>query len=180
VPLATIIGVFSREIASVVLGEEFREGHTIIPFVVGGVAVWGLAMIGHKGLEIAEKTRTMLLLVIVAAAANIALNFILIPKYGYNGAAFATCLSYTVYPVLAWWATRSLVPWRIPWGSALRIVVAAIVMGGASHAVVRFLPDSVPTLVALAAAALVGIALYLGTLLLIRELKPHELRTPRG
>lgn len=171
VPLAAYVGVFRVEIVSIVLGSEFREGYTIFPFVLGGMVLWGLAMIGHKGLEIHEKTTTMLVMVLVSAVANIVLNFVFIPDYGYNGAAFATFISYLLYPILAYVATRRYVPWRIPWISIGRITLAAAVMTGVMLVVVRVLPDSVPGLAGLIIAAVVGISFYGGTLYLAGELR---------
>ena len=47
----------SRSEVSRSLGRDFHEGYVIIPFVLAGNAVWFLSMIGHKGLEVHEKTR---------------------------------------------------------------------------------------------------------------------------
>jgi O-antigen/teichoic acid export membrane protein len=171
VPLVTYVGVFRQEIVSIVLGSEFREGYTIVPLVLGGAAFWGLGMIAHKGLEIHEKTNTMLMLVIISTVTNLILNFVLIPDYGYDGAAFATFISYLLYPIVAFLAARRYVVWHIPWLSAGRIAVAAVVMAGSMLAVVRFLPDSVPEIVMLVVAALVGLPAYAGILFAARELR---------
>ena len=175
-PFATFIAVLGREIVSVVLGSEFHEGYTIIPFVITGFAVWGVAMIGHKGLEIAEKTGTLLLLVVVCAVLNIALNFVFIPRYGYNGAAIATFLSYLAYPVLVYRATRRFVPWRVPWRNVMRIVAACAVMAGILVVVGRLLPQSVPRLLVLILAAAVGTPVYLAVLVWTKELRLGDLR----
>jgi O-antigen/teichoic acid export membrane protein len=175
-PLITFVGLFARDIVAIVLGSEFREGYTIVPFVLGGAAAWGLAMIGHKGLEISERTRTMLLLVAVSAIVNIVLNFVFIPRYGYDGAALATFVGYLVYPALVYWAARRLIPWRIPWLSLGRIVVACAVMGGSTLAVGRLLPESTPVPVALVVSAVVGLAVYAGVLIAIRELGVRDIR----
>jgi len=175
-PFATFIAVLGREIVSVVLGSEFHEGYTIIPFIIAGSAIWGTAMIGHKGLEIAEKTRTLLLLVVVSAVLNIALNFVFIPRYGYNGAAFATFLSYLAYPVLVYWVTRRFIPWRIPWRSVMRIVAACAAVAGILVVVSRLLPQSVPRLLVLILAAAVGTPVYLAVLVWTKELRLSDLR----
>jgi len=172
VPLITFVSVFRLEIVSIVLGSEFREGYTIVPFVLAGTMVWGLAMIGHKGLEIYEKTTTMLMLVIISALANIILNFVFIPKYGYNGAAFATFISYLLYPILVYVATKRLVPWRIPWLGIGRIVVAAAVMAGVMMVIGGSVDELVPAIVGLIIAGIAGIAVYLGVLFLTREWRP--------
>jgi O-antigen/teichoic acid export membrane protein len=175
-PFATFIAVLGREIVSVVLGPEFHEGHTIIPFLIAGFVFWGVAMIGHKGLEIAEKTGTLLLLVIVCAVLNIALNFAFIPAFGYNGAAVAAFLSYLAYPVLVYWATRRFIPWRIPWRSVLRIAAACAVMAGILVVVSRLMPQSTPRLLVLSLAAAAGTPVYIALLVWTGELRSSDLR----
>jgi O-antigen/teichoic acid export membrane protein len=137
-------------------------------------------MIGHKGLEIVEKTRTLLMLALVSALLNIGLNFALIPKFGYNGAAFAKFLSYLAYPIFVYWVTKPLIPWRIPWTSAARIVVGAAGMAGSMLLTVWLIPVSVPAIIRLFVAAIVGFPVYVGILLATRELNVKELRDFRS
>jgi O-antigen/teichoic acid export membrane protein len=54
-PLVTFVAIFSRDIVSIVLGEEFREGYTIIPFVVGGIGLWGWRWWATRGSISARK-----------------------------------------------------------------------------------------------------------------------------
>jgi len=72
---------------------------------------------------------------------------------------------------LAYLATRRLVPWRIPWLSVGRIVLAAAAMGVIMFAIGSYLTPLVPIIVALIAAGIVGVPVYIGVLILTRELK---------
>jgi O-antigen/teichoic acid export membrane protein len=171
VPVVTFIALFSREIVTILLGGEFREGYTIIPFVLGGVVVWGFSMIGHKGLEIQERTRMLLLLVSVSTIANVALNLIIIPAYGYRGAAVTTLISNSLYPILVYLVTKPAIPWVLPWKSILITLLAALLMGIFMWGVRAVIGGHVPAVLLLAIAGILGVALYGAALFMMKELQ---------
>jgi len=179
IPIITLIGVYSRDIVAIVLGAEFREGYTIIPLVLGGLAVWWLAMIGHKGLEITERTRTMLVLVLICAAANIALNLVFVPRYGYTAAAATTAISYALYPLLVYFVARPTLPWGIPWATVARSLLAGGVMGVWLAFSRRLLPGNLYDIAVMALAGLVGLGIYFLILRVLREFHPEELAVLR-
>jgi O-antigen/teichoic acid export membrane protein len=127
VPVVFFVGAFSREFVHIFLGEEYREGFTIIPFVLAGYMIWGLSMYGQKGFELFEKTKMMLALVAVCAACNIILNLIFVPKYGYHAAAVTTFVSYSIYPVMVYRASASFLRWRFPWKACGKILASSLI-----------------------------------------------------
>lgn len=170
-PVVVFIALFSREIVTILLGTEYREGYQIIPYVLGGVVVWGLAMIGHKGLEIQERTRMLLLLVGVSALVNIALNLVVIPAYGYFGAAVTTLVSNSCYPVLVYLVTKPSIPWKLPWKSIARISIAAAAMGMLMWLIRYGVGGRLPLVGLLAGIGTVGTAFYGIVLIKMKELK---------
>ena len=171
-PIVLTLSVFSREIVSILLGSDFREGYTIVPFVIAGVAAWGLSMVGHKGLEILEKTGLMLRLVGIAAGLNIVLNLVVVPRYGYQGAAATTMISYLSYPVMVWFVTREGVRWSLARRSTVNLAVAGMVMMAVLVGSRLLLPD-LPALALVAAGALAGLLAYAGALILLKEIDLH-------
>lgn len=170
-PVVALASALDEEIVRLVLGPQFHEGYRIVPWVVGGAFVWGMAMYGHKGLELAERTRVIVLLVSVAAALNIALNLIVVPRYGYYGAAVTTFASYLAYPVLVFVGTRSIFPWRVPWATLGRGGFAAIAAAATVAAVKSGLDGRVSVVVVLAAGVVAGTAVYVLFLMLTGELR---------
>jgi O-antigen/teichoic acid export membrane protein len=116
----------------------------------------------------------MLLLVTMAAGLNVVLNLIFIPRYGYNGAAAATFLSYLVYPLLVYRVSRAEIPWRLQWRSAGRTVAAVLVMAAVMLGLKGVLAGVVHPLIEILVAALLGLAVYAGCLLLLKEIRPYE------
>jgi len=128
-PVAVCVSAFARAIASIVFGEEFREGYVVIPLVLAALTLWHIGRYGQKIIKLVEKTHVMLLMVGICASVNVALNFVLVPRYGYFGAAVSTLVSYALYPVMMYFITKRYLSWVIPWKSAAKIVFASATAG---------------------------------------------------
>lgn len=176
-PIACFVGVFSRLIATVAFGEEFREGSPVIIMVVGGLTLWNLASYGQKVLKLFEKTQIMLLAAIVSALFNLGLNFVLVPRYGYLGAAFASLVSYALYPAMMYIASKRYLAWVIPWLATLRILIAS---AAATASWWLTMPDgasSIADWMRLIASGACGVVVYFVVLSLSGELGREERRT---
>ncbi|NOX46196.1 MAG: oligosaccharide flippase family protein [Chlorobi bacterium] len=93
-PLITYFSIFSKEMAMLLLGEEFRSGYIIMPWVFISAFVYGLNMFIEIKLKFADQIKFLAIGVLLAAGFNIALNFALIPVYGYEMAAITTLVAY--------------------------------------------------------------------------------------
>jgi O-antigen/teichoic acid export membrane protein len=78
------------------LGAETKATNLVIPIFIGSF-LWQIAMLFHKPMELKKQTKKMLLAVLIALAANIAGNILLIPIYGSVAAAYTTILGSAVY-----------------------------------------------------------------------------------
>jgi O-antigen/teichoic acid export membrane protein len=174
-PLITFIVLFSQDLAAVFLGAEFREGHRIIPIITLGFLSWHFSMYGHKGLEIHQRTQTMLHYVIICTVVNIGLNLYFIPQYGYMGAATTTLLSFLLYPIMVFFGTKKSIPWRIPWKSALKLFLVSIIYVLSIHILKSLLNFNIPLLKLITGGILLVLE-YTILLLLIKEIQPNELR----
>lgn len=168
VPILIVITLCSRELADILLGSAFREGNRIIPILVLGMMVRGFSMYGHKGLELAERTHVMFVLVAISAVFNVVLNLIFVPIYGYTAAAVTTVAGYMLYPILVHRASRAHVPWRVPWRALGAALSAGILSWAAGTLVRRALPGSPPLLVIFAAGATALVVYCAAVFLLLR------------
>ena len=91
-PIVLFVSLYSKEVAFILLGEKFRAGYTIIPFVVFGTFFMGLSTFFEVKLRFTNM-KYVLRGYIFAAIINIILNFLFIPEFGYHAAAFTTTLS---------------------------------------------------------------------------------------
>ena len=76
--------------------------------------------------SLSGKTGYASLVAVIAAVANLALNFVLIPGYGIMGAAVATVLSYALLPLLALPLAQRIYPVPYEW---IRLAKLAVVTG---------------------------------------------------
>lgn len=138
VPAATGISVLARDVSTVTLGAEFvTAGSTIIPWIAAASVLE--VMKGNymdHAYHLMRRTKAHLLNVASVALTNIALNFVLIPRFGIVGAAYATLISYAVGLGITVVHTRSFLPMPIPYRDVGKVIIASATMG----AVVSILP----------------------------------------
>lgn len=94
-----VISLFSYFILSIVYGQEFVTGYKVLQlYVWSGIGI-SLGSIINQYLITEKLVRVTLYLSIIGMVINVILNLILIPRYGINGSAFATLVSYIVGPL---------------------------------------------------------------------------------
>ncbi len=113
--LISLVWLFSGDIANIFLGKTFREGYVVMPIIIAGMVMWNLGMYAHKPFEFMEKTKELFLVAMVTALLNIVLNVIVVPVYGYVGAAYTTFISYAFYTVLVGVLGRRILNWKLGW-----------------------------------------------------------------
>jgi len=104
-PIITYLFIELEEIIELLirlsLGEDYRQ--SILPaqiLLFSQVFVFGL--IGFSsGLVSSNNQRLNFFVILISAISNIILNLILIPRYGIQGAAYATLISYGLYIITA-------------------------------------------------------------------------------
>lgn len=176
VPVATFLGVFAAAIARIVFGEAFQEGYVIMPLVLAGLVFWNFGLQGQNGLKLVEKTGFLFLMVLVSALVNIGLNLILIPRYGYMGAAVSTLAVYAFYPVMVYVVTRRHIPWNIPWLSVRNVLLAASAGAAGCFILKRAIAQHVPDWALLILGVVDFVFLYVIVLLTLGELTEYEIR----
>jgi O-antigen/teichoic acid export membrane protein len=126
--LVAVVAVFSTEIV-LLLGESFREGHRVLPVALAGGVLWQLGMYSHKPLEFRGRTGLMFAIGIVAAAVNIGLNLLLVPRFGYMAAAYTTVVSFGLYLGITTWVGRRTLQWRL-FDPRVAAVAVVCILGG--------------------------------------------------
>lgn len=91
-PFLLILVVFSRQILNF-FGEEFVVGYLVLIYLC--LARFINAISGSVGyiMQMTNQQRTYQNIIIIAFLINLMLNFLLIPKYGFNGAAIASSIA---------------------------------------------------------------------------------------
>jgi O-antigen/teichoic acid export membrane protein len=129
-PAAAGVALVARPLAEVLIGEDLRAAAaSVTPWIALSALLFGLtAYYFGQAFTLGKKTRTLLLAMLVPAAANVVLNVILVPRYGLIGAAWATAASFALGLLATWWMGRRVMPLPVPWDSLIRCAVATGLM----------------------------------------------------
>ncbi len=173
VTFALVLAIFAREVFHILAPVRYLAGLPIVPWIVLGSMLETLYDIPSRGLYLMKRTRVVPLIMLAAAAVSTAFNFVLIPRWGMMGAAWATILGYAVMMILTFRASQ-----RVHFVPYDYVRIGKIfVLGGMVYFAATWLgPDAfLPGLLVKAAVlASFPLALYL-----TRFFQPSELRRAR-
>jgi O-antigen/teichoic acid export membrane protein len=94
--IAIPITIFSEEIITIAYGSDFIEAASVLTiYIWAGIPVF-LGTANSQYLINENFTKISLARTVIGMILNIALNFLLIPKYGLTGSAWATLISYFI------------------------------------------------------------------------------------
>lgn len=105
-PIFALTFSLSKPVTTTLYGERYSSSATYLTLFA--LAYYCNAALGFNGLtlKVFGKVRFIVVISIVAAATNLALNFALVPAYGALGAAIATSSTLVVHNVLKQWGLR--------------------------------------------------------------------------
>lgn len=103
-----IMMIFSREIILIMGSKRYSEGvNLFIPIIIGMYFLF-LYTIPVCVEYYYKKTQFIAIMTFVSAVINIILNYIYIPRYGYQAAAYTTAISYIVMFLSHWYISNKL------------------------------------------------------------------------
>ena len=91
-PLILVVTLFADDILSLLTTPDYGDAYLVI-FPLGLAFLFSNVYLFAPGVWVANKTGWICIINLVSAAMNLALNFLLIPYLGIQGAAIATCVS---------------------------------------------------------------------------------------
>jgi len=99
-------------IVETVIGKAFRaDAIAVVPWIAVAAAVAGIkAFHLDTAFQLARQSRWQVYTGIVAAITNVALNLLLIPRYGILGAAWATLAAFALAALVSGWLGRRVFP----------------------------------------------------------------------
>jgi len=127
-PVVAGISIVGPTLLTILATDKFSAGAVIIPYVIAGMVVNGGAVMFGAGLYIHKQTKILMVLMLVSAIFNIILNIFLIPKFGLEGAAIATLISYTGFAISNKIVSSRKFHIAIPWNAVLKFGLASIAM----------------------------------------------------
>ena len=156
-PAAVGLALVAGPLCELMVGEALRaDAARVTPWVAASALISGLTTYYFsQAFTLARRTGLLLLALAIPAIGNLALNLILTPRFGLDGALWATVAGYAVGGLTAWLLGRRVCALPIPWRTVERVALAC----GAMSLAVSAIP-AVGGLVELIVKAGVGAAVY--------------------
>lgn len=120
------LALLSRELIMLLTPSEYHIASRVVPLVVLSYVIGGVTLFTNIGMKIQNRLYLSNPVVIGAALLNLGLNYLLIPRYGMMGAAWATLISYFMQ-TLAYTAINHVL-WSIPY-EVSRLIKVTLVLG---------------------------------------------------
>lgn len=170
-PLLAGLAVVARDFMYIFTGEQYRDGYPVLGVIAAATLLGGLVQLGAAGLTIHKQSKRIMANTLMAAALDVGLAIVLVPRHGYIGAGWAAAAAYALLVALTWLQSRRFMPWRVPWGSLVPVAGATGVMALAVWGITLALPTSVW---ALLAEGITGIVVYALALLALGGVRADE------
>jgi O-antigen/teichoic acid export membrane protein len=131
VAVAFALSVVIRDVINVISPADFHAAYKVVPVVALAYIFQGMNRYFLTGSYIAKKTLHLGGIGVASAGANIGLNFLLIPRYGIMGAAWATAASFFLMAALAYMVSRKAyaIPYTFSRVTMLIALAAVLYLG---------------------------------------------------
>jgi O-antigen/teichoic acid export membrane protein len=122
------ISVFARELIIIISHPSYLNAYKVIPLIVLSMIFMCSDNVFQVGLLVKGKSGYLPVTRGLAAVANVALNFFLIPRYGMLGAAWATAISFFVCAVVILYIAQKIYYINFEFIRLLKLTLAAIIV----------------------------------------------------
>ena len=129
IPAVVGLGVLGRHLIRILSTGAYVEGWPVVGYVALGVLFCGYAQILSRLFFFEKRTTTPLMLFGIAAAANILMNVLLLPRFGYMAAAWSKVAGYLLLFVMVSAVARASASTGFGFRPCLRMVGSALFMG---------------------------------------------------
>jgi O-antigen/teichoic acid export membrane protein len=127
------LGLFSSEFVHFMVSSRFAASRDVIPIVVLAYVFHGLAYYAQTGMLLVKRTKLVGLVSAMAAGVNIVMNWLLIPKYGMLGAAWATVTGFFVIAVGSYYFSQRSFRLPLKGGRAMMVILVGVGLYGVSQ-----------------------------------------------
>ncbi len=132
--MALFGSAIARDFVGTFLDARYAPVAPVIPWIIAGYLAHAMFALLHLALFQAKRTALLWQVSLVAFAANIALNFALVPRWGMYGAAWATVAAYALEALVMYFYVQRVFP--VPYHVAkvlLALAVFTVTLAATQH-----------------------------------------------
>jgi O-antigen/teichoic acid export membrane protein len=108
--LAVGVSALAPEVVNVVATSRYAEAAAVIPVIAFASVLQGLYTMLVTVIFFTKHTARLAVLTVSAAALNVGLNLVLIPRLGILGAAWSTLIAFACWAAATWWFASRVYP----------------------------------------------------------------------
>jgi O-antigen/teichoic acid export membrane protein len=129
-PAATGLALVAAPLAQLMIGPALVAGAAhVTPWIALSGLLAGLTTYYfHQAFTLGKRTRLLLVAMAIPAGLNLALNLALIPRFGLDGALWATPASYALGLAASAWLGRRVVALPTPWLALIQAAGGSLLM----------------------------------------------------
>ena len=126
-----------RDLFALIVGRDFREGIGILPVVLGANILAGVWLNLSFWYKREERTSLALYVTFTGLAVAVAMSLVLVPRWGYYGAAWARFIAEAAMVGVSWWLNRRFFPTPYDLRRIAEYVALGVTLFLASEAFIR-------------------------------------------
>lgn len=153
----------AADILLVLSGEHYARGAALVPIIVASLFIGTCTPIFAASLNIGKMTTVIFKIASLGAIINLAMNFVLIPRFGTTGAALSSLFSYSLMLAITIRVSRPIRV-AIPW---LRLLKYSLV-AGAMYLILQRIGFSA-SIFSIVAKIVLGSLFYFGVVFLLEK-----------
>ena len=121
------LSAIGADLLAVIVGPDYVAAGDVVTWTAVGVLFQGVYQLTSIGLNITKRTQFYPVSTIAGAALNVTLNFLLIPRWGIQGAAWANAAAYACQAAIAFRFSQQFYPVQYETGRLVRVAAAALI-----------------------------------------------------
>lgn len=177
IPAVSGITILAAPLVRLLADEAYFGGYPAIWLVACASMALGLTNLGISGCLVANRTHLVARNQCLAAGASVILNLILVPMFGFMGAATSALLSFSLLAGLVAISSSRFLTWRWPLRSLWRVLIASAAMAVSLLLLETVLPIATILwqVTSLLLSVMVGAMVYGLALWALGEVSPQQL-----
>lgn len=176
---ATGLMLVSESISTLFLETNYAEGHIVIGVIAFSMVFYGMSEYMNKGYELRGYTVPIFIHCLIAATVNVLLNLVLVPRFGYQAAAYTTLIGFITYFLLSYIRRDKGFIWSLPVIDMVKIVIASLTMYLVATVIKGYLNTSIWSLLVVMCVSVVVYAVMIYVLGVLKE-EIKEIKSKRG
>lgn len=131
-----MVALFVRDFLSVMSAPGFLSAYRLVPLLLAAQIMFTWSGHWNLGIVISGRTKVLGIGAVVLVPLTLILNYLLIPRFGMYGAAWATIAAYTTRFLWIYWFAQNYYPIKYRWSEMAKlyaILGVAVALGFVHH-----------------------------------------------